>query len=193
VIYQEKIFTKEECKRIIDFKNIYTDLPFREREKNIDFENHRIDQLVKIEGEKKFGKFFNVWDIKNDVDSEWMFFKLTNWFSKISNVELTEHKIIGCSLHKYSKGDLFMKHRDISTLFMERRWNLGIQLNSDYIGGDYICYTNNNTFTFDKTEGTALAYAADIEHEITEIVEVERWSLVLSIRKENIKEKRKLF
>lgn len=193
MIYENKIFTKEECERIIEFSKIYTDLPFREKEKNLDKENHRIDQLVKKLEDKKFGKFFNVWDVVNDKNSEWMFNKLSNWFSNISGIQLTDKKIEGCALHKYSKGDLFMKHCDITNTFSNRRWNLGIQLNDGYMGGEYILYQGEIQKTLNKEQGTALAYKSDIEHEITEILDGERWSIVLSLSNEYVIEKRNLF
>lgn len=193
MIYQNKIFTKEECEKIIEFSKTYTDMPFREMEKTIDKDNHRIDQLVKNLKDKKLGKFFNIWDIINDKNSEWMFDKLSNWFSNISGVELSNEKIKGCALHKYSKGDLFMKHCDMTNIFSNRRWNLGIQLNDEYIGGEYILYQNEEKYILNKEQGTALAYKSDIEHEITEILEGERWSIVLSLSKEYIIEKRNLF
>ncbi len=194
MFYEEKIFSKEECTEILNFKNIYTDFFFRKGEKYIDTENHRIEQLVGMENGKKMGKFFNVWDIPNDENSEWVFNKLITWFSNVSGVKIKENiKRSNCSLHKYSKGDLFMRHIDLVDQFSNRRWNVGIQLNSDYDGGEYICYNENVPHIFSKEEGTALFYKSDVEHEIKEIIKGERWSIVLSIPKEMIIEKRKIF
>ena len=78
MIYQEKIFTKEECDKILSYTKIYTDLPFRELEYRLDLDNRRINEITKVENGKKLGKFFNVWDIVNDTESEWMFEKLFN-------------------------------------------------------------------------------------------------------------------
>lgn len=191
MIYQEKIFTKEECDKILSYTKIYTDLPFRELEPNLDLDNRRINEFTKTENGKKLGKFFNVWDIVNDTESEWMFEKLFNWFSAVSNIERNpNNKPYGCSLHKYSKGDSFMKHTDYNERFPNRRWNLGIQLNEYYTGGEYICYdTNNNEIILSKEVGTAIAYDASTPHEIKEILEGERWSIVLTIMKKDILEK----
>lgn len=191
MIYQEKIFTKEECDKILSYTKIYTDLPFRELESNLDLDNRRINEFAKTENGKKLGKFFNVWDIVNNTESEWMFEKLFNWFSAVSKIERNpNNKPYGCALHKYSKGDSFMKHTDYNERFPNRRWNLGIQLNEDYIGGEYICYdTNNNEIILSKEVGTAIAYDASTFHEIKEILEGERWSIVLTIMKKDILEK----
>ena len=66
----------------------------------------------------------------------------------------------------------------------------GIQLNENYSGGEYICYdTNDKEILLSKEVGTAIAYDASTFHEIKEIVDGERWSIVLTILKKDILEK----
>lgn len=193
MIYQEKIFTKEECDKILSYKEIYTDLPFRKTEPVIDLDNRRIDQFIKLENGKKTGKFFNVWDIPNDSNTHWFFEKIIKWFSNISQIEVKDANYypIGCGLHKYSKGDLFQKHIDLSKEHYDRRWNLGIQLNDEYTGGEYICYdSNDNEIILSKEAGTALAYDSKTFHEIKEIKSGERYSIVLTLTKHTIIEKK---
>ena len=104
------MFTKEECEKIISYKEVYTDLIWRSLEPAIDFENRRIDHHTHTKGGKKFGKFFNVWDIQNDSNTLWVFERLLKWFNSVSNIAIDiegAKKIRGGSLHKYSKGDLF--------------------------------------------------------------------------------------
>ena len=191
MIYQEKIFTKEECNKILSYTKIYTDLPFRKLESRLDLDNRRINEFVEMKNGKKLGKFFNVWDIVNDAETEWMFEKLFNWFLMVSKIERNpNNKPAVCSLHKYSKGDSFMKHKDYNEKWPNRRWNLGIQLNENYSGGEYICYdTNDKEILLSKEVGTAIAYDASTFHEIKEIVDGERWSIVLTILKKDILEK----
>ena len=191
MIYQEKIFTKEECNKILSYTKIYTDLPFRKLESRLDLDNRRINEFVEMKNGKKLGKFFNVWDIVNDAETEWMFEKLFNWFLMVSKIERNpNNKPANCSLHKYSKGDSFMKHKDYNEKWPNRRWNLGIQLNENYSGGEYICYdTNDKEILLSKEVGTAIAYDASTFHEIKEIVDGERWSIVLTILKKDILEK----
>jgi hypothetical protein len=194
MIYQEKIFTKEECDKIISYQNVYLDLIFRSEEPSIDLENRRIDNVGMVVKGKKLGKFFNVWDILNNNESEWMFEKLFNWFSEVSKIERNPaDKMWGCSLHKYSKGDSFAKHIDLNANFPDRRWNLGIQLNENYTGGEYVCYDeNNNEIILSKEVGTAIAYNSTTLHEIREIHSGERWSIVAPIWKNWLLEKRNL-
>ena len=194
MIYQEKIFTKEECDKIISYQNVYLDLIFRGKEPAIDLKNRRIDNVGMVVDGKKLGKFFNVWDIVYDVESGWMFEKLLNWFSKVSNIKCNpNNKLHGCSLHKYSKGDSFTKHIDLNPNFPGRRWNLGIQLNDEYSGGEYICYDNNNNeIVLSKEVGTAVAYDSRTLHEIKEIRSGERWSIVAPVWKNHLLEKKNI-
>ena len=53
MIYQEKIFTKEECDKILSYTKIYTDLPFRKLESRLDLANRRINEFAKMENGKK--------------------------------------------------------------------------------------------------------------------------------------------
>jgi predicted 2-oxoglutarate/Fe(II)-dependent dioxygenase YbiX len=79
---------------------------------------------------------------------------------------------------------------DFNSNFPNRRWNLGIQLNDNYSGGEYICYDENNKeILLSKEVGNAIAYDATTLHEIKEIVDGERWSIVLTILKKDILEK----
>lgn len=195
MIYQEVIFTKEECEKIISYKEVYTDLIWRSLEPVIDIENRRIDQHTYTKGGKKFGKFFNVWDIQNDSNTFWVFERVLKWFSSVSNIELNfeqAKKIQGGSLLKYSKGDLFQKHMDLTIGHENRRWNLGIQLNEEYTGGEYIGYNNDNEILISPKTGTAVAYDSTTYHEIKEITSGERYSLVICVINNMIIQKKHL-
>ena len=59
---------------------------------------------------------------------------------------------------------------------------MGIQLNDNYEGGNYVCWDdNNNEIIISKEVGTAVAYNARIPHEIQEITNGSRWSIVMPI------------
>lgn len=195
IIHSEILFSQEECKEIINLHTIFTDLPFRSKEPFIDFNTHRIytDKVYKESG--KFGKFFYVYDIPNVQQTSWMFKRLANWFTSVTKVKLkNENPFLACSLHKYVEGDYFTKHIDIREGFSDRRYNIGIQLNSEYKGGDYNCWDSQENLTiFPKTTGTTLLYTGDLLHEITPITEGERWSIVLAVTKDAILEKSSIF
>jgi predicted 2-oxoglutarate/Fe(II)-dependent dioxygenase YbiX len=65
---------------------------------------------------------------------------------------------------------------------MDWIWNLGIQLNTNYVGGDYICYNiNNEVVNISKEIGNVVAYQSDVLHEIKEIASGVRYSMVIKI------------
>lgn len=82
---------------------------------------------------------------------------------------------------------------DLFKGFEERRYNLGIQLNDSYEGGEYVCWDDNdNEILISKQIGTAISYHCRIWHEIKEIKSGERWSIVMPIKKRHIIEKANL-
>ena len=92
--------------------------------------------------------------------------------------------------HRPQVGDSFSKHIDLAEGFDTRRYNLGIQLNDSYEGGEYVCWDdNNNEVLISKQIGTALSYHCRIWHEIKKITNGERWSIVMPIKKQHINEK----
>lgn len=177
MIYQEKIFTEEECKKIINYSNLENNKPKFNFEyvASVKYENDRIEfpNLAS----------YNVYNVENTSNTEWMFDRILLWFEEKSGIKLNpKMKHTGCTLHKYVQGDKFSKHIDLRKGFEDRRYNLGIQLNDDYEGGEYICWDdNNNEIIISKETGNALFYHCRIEHEIKEIKKGERWSIVMPI------------
>jgi predicted 2-oxoglutarate/Fe(II)-dependent dioxygenase YbiX len=77
--------------------------------------------------------------------------------------------------------------------FDTRRYNLGIQLSDSYEGGEYVCWDDNdNEVLISKQTGTVLSYHGRIWHEIKEITNGERLSIVMPIYKHHIIEKTNL-
>ena len=191
--YQEVIFTDEECKKIIEYSKIYpSSAENRQLEPNINLETNRVEQHIPSIDGNKTGKFFFVYDIVRDKNTEWVFEKLLNWFQTVSNIKLKETPVLtGMTLLNYKVGDLFMKHTDIIKNFEWRRWTLNIQLGNQYKGGDYVLYLDDTEIVLNKEMGNAIAYWAGTEHEVKEIEEGERWSIVCSVVKDMIIENEK--
>jgi hypothetical protein len=186
--YQEVIFTKEECKKIIEYSKVYTaSAKNRQLEPNINLETNRAEQhMPSIDGKKK-GKAFFVYDIIREENTEWVFEKLLNWFQNVSNIKLKETPVLnGMTLLNYKVGDFFMRHTDIYKNFEWRRWTINIQLGDGYRGGDYVLYLDDEEIVLNKEMGNAIAYWAGTEHEVKEIEEGERWSIVCSVAKDMI-------
>ena len=60
---------------------------------------------------------------------------------------------------------------------------IGIQLSNqlDYTGGEFYVWDNDNKVYIDKSLGNCALYTTDVAHEVTEITEGERNSLILFI------------
>lgn len=186
MIFQEQIFTKEECDKIIGYSKTYTnsDNYFSDA---VSVDNNRLKSV-----RNTFS--YDVFVIKNDPNTEWFFNKLLNWFSVKSKIQINKNnKVFACTLHCYKEGDRFPKHIDLAPGFMNRRYNLGIQLNDDYKGGEYVCIDQNeNEILISKEVGTALAYHCEVPHEIKEITSGRRWSIVMPIDRNTINEQKSL-
>jgi hypothetical protein len=202
MIYQEVIFTKEECEKIIDYKDKY-DL-FLVTPKTSLIENtrtvyHKENDYngMEVEFGKDWVKKYNVWDIPINSETNWFYDRIYDWFINVSGVKIDKniyfdnpesaHKI-----HEYGVGDKFDLHIDKNEHYPDRIWNLGIQLNSEYQGGDYVCYNKtNNSVHISKEVGNVVAYTSDVLHEIKEILEGVRYSLVIKIHSWQIVKKDK--
>jgi hypothetical protein len=193
MIWQERIFSEDECKKIIEYANVYTMIddkfnPDGKFVKNgdITIDGNRLSHRTSFS--------YNFYNIPNNDDTQWMFDKLINWFEYKSGVRINRNgKMMDTGLHHYTKGDKFKKHIDLSPLHPDRRYNLGIQLNNEYEGGEYVCWDNmGNEIIISKEVGNALAYHCKIEHEIKEISQGDRWSIVLPLPKQAIIENKNL-
>lgn len=191
MIYQQQLFSEEECNLIKSYVKLQpTDLT--------DYFKTE-DKFKFIDGNKLVATddvpiSYNVYIIKNTSETEWMFNKLLLWFSEVNDIKINyDYKVILCTLHKYGVGDAFEKHVDLAHGFENRRYNLGIQLNDEYEGGEYVYWDDdNNECLISKQTGTAVSYHCRIWHEIKEITSGERWSIVMPIAKHHIIEKTNL-
>lgn len=180
MIHYEKIFNKNECDRIINYHKIYNDVSNYYPKEFLDG-NIIKDDLESFK--------YETYIIVNDLETEWFFNKLLNWFSEKNKIEL-DRKLKTCSLHRYVSGDFFKRHIDLAKGHNNRRYNLGIQLNEEYTGGEYVYWDNyENELSIPKETGTAISYHCRLPHEVKEIKSGERWSIVMPISYYNIKEK----
>ena len=189
MIFQENIFTKTECEKIIGYAD-----PNQDIEKFFKFSETTTAKFNSNKLKIGLKTSYNVFVILNDENTKWFFDKLTEWFEKTSGIKLRkENELQFCTLHKYEVGDRFTKHVDITEGFEYRRYNLGIQLNENYEGGEYVIWDDNENETIISKEiGTALAYHGRLFHEIKKITKGERWSIVMPLNSFNIIEKKSL-
>jgi hypothetical protein len=158
MIIQQSLFTKEECDSII----ICNDS---------DVTNWIMED-----------RNYNSQSIDYSLETNWLFNKLKifveeNVDIKIKTLKKTIH------FHKFTKGDWFGKHNDVRD---NRVYAIGVLLNDTFIGGDFKLY-NPDEIVLDKTVGNAYIFDVTIQHEITPILENERYSLLWFLQKEHIK------
>lgn len=191
MIHQEIIFTKEECEKIIDYKNKYESFlvtPKSSLITNTRIVYHKENNFNGIYKEHgvNWTKKYNVWDIPINEDTKWFYDNIYTWFINISGVKLDKdiyfnNPNAAHKLHEYVIGDKFDLHMDRNKNNLDRIWNLGIQLNSNYSGGDYVCYNKETPISISKESGNAVAYTSDTLHQITEITNGARFSMVIKI------------
>lgn len=181
MVFQEKIFTESECQLIISL----TEPIIKTSDDSYDVNTGRVAY-----SNESFKKSYNVSIVNNNQKSAWIFRRLLKWFSEKTNIQLKPNiTLSGGLVHIYNMGDCFEKHVDINDEFINRRYNIGIQLNNDYEGGDYNYWIGNQIYSFSKESGTVILYPVDMLHEITEITKGNRISFVTHIGKELIKTK----
>jgi hypothetical protein len=166
---QEIIFTKEECQKIIEF--------FKDTEDRILNNDTPGQTRVKYKG----------YLVKHTDNSEFLYKKLFDFFEKHIGKKIYSYPP-EIYIMQYDVGDLFSQHTDN---IKERIYVMGIQLNDDYEGGDYIFYEEDGVKIINKDIGTCYITSALTSHEVKMITNGIRYSLVAFVDKNSITDKNK--
>ena len=158
LIKQTHLFSKEECDIIL---NLYNDIP-----QNWNFSDRN----------------FISNSIKYSSQTSWLFDKLKTFFETETNIQIRAIKK-QIHFHTFKEGDWFGKHNDIRK---NRLYAVGVLLNDTFEGGDFKLY-NPNEVILNKLVGNTYLFDVRIEHEITPILEGERYSLLWFLENEHIK------
>ena len=185
--YKKNYFNKRECNKIINLHKTYKNYGF-----NYDWYNFMYDENNRT---KAHTSRFYAYLIPNTPHTKWLFNKMQMFFEETTGLKFTK-EMESCQLYKYATGDVFYKHIDLHPLFPKRRYNLGINLNENYDGGEYYCwdgmFENDTLEIIPKDAGTICVYHSRQLHEIKEITKGERWSLVTKIESDTINEKQSI-
>ena len=158
LIKQKVLFSKEECDFIISHND-----------------THITNWMM---GDRKY----NSQPINYSSETKWLFDKLEDFVESETNIEIrTIKKQI--HFHTFKEGEWFGKHNDIRD---NRVYAVGVFLNDDFEGGDFKLY-NPNEITLDKVIGNTYIFDVRIDHEITPILNGERYSLLWFLQNEHIK------
>ena len=159
MIIRENInFTQEECELIINLEKINAQKwQFTDRNYN--------SELILL-SEK----------------TEWIFKKLKTFFETATGLNVVKVKE-EIHFHKYVPGDMFNKHNDAIN---GREFAIGTLLNSNFEGGDFKLYNNNET-TLNKETGNTYVFDVKIDHQVMPILKGVRYSILWFLHAEHIK------
>jgi hypothetical protein len=146
-------FTLDECKYILNLSTSLT-------------ENYRDDS--------DRGISYTFWSIGNSKSFKWIFDRFDLFLeSQHSNLKVLS-QLDAIHLFRYKTGNKFIRHKDI--YYENQAYNVGVNLTDDYQGGEFLLY--NPDYVLEKQAGKMYQFYHTREHEVTEIMSGERWSLI---------------
>ena len=158
MIHQKVLFSKDECKTIINLN--------KNNSQSWGHNNRLYDSLL----------------IQYRTDTHWVFDRLKSFFEDVTQIQIPNlNKDI--HYHIFKKDNYFGLHSDD---LANRMYSVGVLLNDNFDGGDFILYDKDN-LTLNKTIGNTYIFDVSIKHEITKIMNGERYSMIWFITNDNIK------
>lgn len=116
---------------------------------------------------------YDFYSIGWSESTKWIFDRLDLFFTQFTGIEVVK-QLDAIHLFDYSIGDRFGKHRDV--YYPGQIWNIGVCLNDDYEGGDFVLYSPYKTLP--KVKGEIYTFECKQEHEVLEVTKGHRWSLI---------------
>jgi predicted 2-oxoglutarate/Fe(II)-dependent dioxygenase YbiX len=171
MIYQEKIFTKEECDKIIEIINI----------------------TKKTDGKNKYDQTsdgyvsFDEYKIEDNENNNWFMDKIKLFIENTLNIKLIKLNK-DAQILCYGINDGFAKHLDYNVQSSDPRiYTFGILLNNDFEGGEFVLYHNGIETQLKKDIGNCYIFDTKILHEVKKITNGKRYSLIIHIKNSEIK------
>jgi hypothetical protein len=124
---------------------------------------------------------YSAWKLLLNDDTKWIFDRIGLFFTSKTNLKIKKDLNI-LYIHKYIEGQRFGKHNDIN--YKTQIHNVGVCLNDDYEGGEFILYNPDETLP--KVPGTIYTFPSIQYHEVKEITKGEMLSIIGFIHIENI-------
>ncbi len=160
-----KLFTKEECKNILDdilsnYKSFYVNHPFETDNSS----------YYKIEITEK----------------TWYYYKIKNWFRD----ELDLGEVDGyLTLFFYKEGDRFPIHVDrmeYTEFYRDAVYNVNVMLNEDYEGGEFLL----DNVEYKQPAGMVYYYESTKPHGVKVVKSGLRYTLIYFVRERDFKGKK---
>ena len=159
----ETLFSNEECESIINLTNELSHIqPYYSKNNNF-----------KVE--------YSAWKLNLNDDTKWIFEKISLFFMSKTNLKIKK-ELDKLYIHRYNVGQQFEKHND--THYVTQIHNVGVCLNDNYDGGDFILYEPDEIIP--KVQGKIYTFPSSQYHEVKEILKGERWSIIGFLHFENI-------
>lgn len=146
-------FTKDECIQIINFSKTLLKVERNEYPRPISYDFYSIG-----------------WN----QNTKWIFDRMDSYFTQTTGIEVVKQLDV-IHLFDYSVGDRFVRHRDI--YYDNQIYNIGVCLNNDYEGGEFVLYEPEYKILPKKT-GEIYTFNHSYEHEVLEVTKGHRWSLI---------------
>lgn len=163
-------FSKEECEKIISLTQEIEGTHRDGNSKNVERPRDKISYT-----------YYNIFRNENVA---WIFDRITDYLCIDKKIEIIKpFEVI--HLHEYFEGNEFERHRDI--YYPNQVLNVGVCLNDDYIGGDFILYGPEEILP--KKSGYIYSFKNTREHEVTKIKSGIRYSLIIFLNNENVQTK----
>lgn len=178
--WMDDVFTKDECKKIIDLSEKY----------------------IKQRGEIGYGSTSKIsnkvrkssinW-IPGTPNNYWIYQRLTDVCIQL-NKKFFKFNLFGFAeplqlTHYMAPGGHYEKHVDRAFQGLIRKLSMSVQLSNPkkYKGGDLIIYEGDFKRPTIRTQGSVIIFPSFMEHQVTEVTKGERYSLVGWVTGENFK------
>lgn len=122
-----------------------------------------------------------VWTVNRNIETQWIFNKMFQYFEINTNMKI-KNPINTLFIHKYTKGNRFKKHVDKTD--DNQLYNIGVCLNDTYEGGWFKLYEPD--LVLPKKQGEIYTFQSARPHEVMEILNGERWSIISFLHLDNI-------
>tara|TARA_Y100001937_G_C7049456_1_gene298383 strand:+ start:240 stop:815 length:576 start_codon:yes stop_codon:yes gene_type:complete len=163
--YMEKVFTKEECEKIINIakkKGLMKGITTGKS-------NARLSKISWLYSSDNLEWVFRrITDVVLNLNSKYFDFDI---FGLNEGLQFTNYK---------APSDKYEKHIDRSLNILVRKLSLSIQLTdpNEYKGGELILYEDEKGTEMKKEQGTLVLFPSYILHEVKPVIKGERNSLV---------------
>lgn len=174
IYYQDIIFTKQDCKNILDSATEFNKAKLMIKRGN---------QYEDYVNEKKRNNTASYIQVKRgDV----AFDKLNNAIKNFGFEFKSDS--LDAGILKYVAGNFIFKHNDLPKEGEKRRFCVVGQLNEsdDYNGGDFLYWLGNEEYKMNRSIGNVIIFNPEILHEVTLIESGIRHSIVIWINQEDL-------